>query len=152
MPCPDRYLEIVFLKKQEDDYFVLTKCDTPKSKFNKVDKRMIFYFIPAIEIKNLDNIDKYSLKIANGIFKQDMSKYYKGKVFDYLYDVYFNTKDKTSKGERIKEKYYFSLFILDDDILANNRYTWLKLSNATRVIRNRIVNKCFKYIKENLLG
>lgn len=152
LPCSDRHLEIVFLKKLGNGYFVLTKCDTPKSKLNRVPKPLLFYFLPTMKIKNINNIDKYSLKIANRIFMQDMSKHYKGKVFDDLYDVYFNTKDKTNKGERIREKYYFSLFVFDEDISANNRYTWLKLSSAPRIIRNRIVHKCFKYIKEYILG
>lgn len=152
LPCSDRYLEIVFLKKIGNDYFVLTKCDTPKSKINRVPKALLFYFLPTMKIKNLNNIDKYSLKIANRIFMQDMSKHYKGKVYDELYDVYFNTKDKTNKGERLREKYYFSSFIIDDDILANDRYTWLKLSTAQKLIRNRIVYKCLKHIQKNFLG
>ena len=110
--------------------------------------------MPYIVEKYPDRIDKHSLKIAKEIFNVDLEDQYKGHILTHIQkqkviemDVYGNEYNSYSK-----EKYIFTLFLLDNIKRRPKGYYWLKMSVAPRRIKNRAVNKCIKHIKDNILG
>jgi hypothetical protein len=152
LPFDDTLLLAVFLVKQNNEYYVLTKTDySPTNKRNNITE--YGFELPFKKIKNEEKTDSYSLQLANRMFKKDMSAYYKGQVFTHIEKSKFEEIDNLGsvKNEYYKTKNIFTLFILENIITLKN-YHWLKLSVAPRRLRKTSINKCLKHIKENILG
>ena len=101
-----------------------------------------------------DRIDKHSLRIAKEIFDMDLKDQYKGHILTHIQKSKTSMPDTYGKwyNEYLRDKYIFTLFLLDNVKKQPKGYYWLKLSVAPRRIRERAVSKCIKYIKENILG
>ena len=160
LPCKDNFLQVVFLAKHKDDYYILTKtkyCGRDK-KYSMLEHKTIdkFEFYLPEQKQRYDNkiLDKNSFQIAENIFGVELQEYYKGQIFTDLYKHYsykfgrFGGKEVTFT----KRKIYFTLFLLDDKFSIPKGYYWLKFSVAPRRIKSKSCSKCLKYIRDRLLG
>ena len=160
LPCEDTFLCVAIISKIDNEYYVLTETEytgkrTIEWVYNPNWNIDDYEFdLPYIAEKYPDRIDKHSLKIAKEIFNVDLKDQYKGHILTHIQkqkviemDIYGNGYNSYSK-----EKYIFTLFLLDNIKRRPKGYYWLKMSVAPRRIKNRAVNKCIKHIKENILG
>ena len=149
---PDACLIVVFVAKQNNDYYILTKTD-----YTKESEKQIDYYdfdMPSMKEKRPKDIDNHSKQLANKIFGQDLNKFYKGMVYSSAprgKDKYKNRSGIVVK-EYWRDKFYFSLFELDEIIPAQVGYFWIKLSVAPRRIGVNAIDRGINYIKRNILG
>lgn len=152
----DQFLFIVFIAKKDNKYYVLTK--TKYDENNKTSRSRTIekykFNLPKKTINNSTRIDKVSLGISKHIFNKDLKDKYKSMVYCHITNCKYpniNTYGKTI-NEWWKEKYYFSLFILDNMYECSKGYNWVTLNVAPRRIGEYIQNKGLKYIKDDMLG
>ena len=160
LPCKDNFLQVVFLAKQQDDYYILTKtkyCGRDK-KYSSPDHKTIDKYVFSLpqQKQRYDNklLGENSLQIAVRIFGEEMQKFYKGLIYTDLYKHY-SYKFGRFGGKYVtftKQKFYFTFFMLDDMFAIPKGFYWLKFSVATRRIKAKSCNKCLKYIQDELLG
>ena len=159
LPCEDTGLKVVFLAKQNNEYYILTETEykgrdkSYKSPSHKTIDEYEFN-LPFVRIKDVNKLDNISHFIAQKLFDTDLSIFYKGYIFKDITKSCF--KDVDIKGRFIKvfhkAKYYFTLYMLNECIELPNGYRWIKLSIAPRRLRSKSSNKCLMYIKKNILG
>ena len=156
LPCIYTYLNVVILSKQENELYVLTKTNyKPKEQTKRYIKILNCKFtLPSTRLKVENKINDKSLLVANDIFGEDISAYYKGYVYtsnhkekkkfvkDYEKDIFKNCRIKTM----------FFLFILNEQKPAPDGYMWLKLSQAGRYIKQTYINKCLNSIIKTYEG
>lgn len=156
LPCEDTYLNVMFIAKMENVFYVLTKTSYAfiKNTKKKIPISDYDFDLPMMIEKFNDRIDEHSLRIAKSIFGKDLKNSYKGQIFVNLYKGCFKDIDRYGREvtERYKQKDLFSLFVLEEELKPKRGYLWIKLSVASRRLCNKSSRKCIKYIKENLLG
>lgn len=133
------FVYVVIIAKQSDGYYLFAK---PKSKSKQYD-------IPFKKIKQQDKIDEISFNISKDLINGDLSKFYKGYVYEHITKYGVNTEDLFDDilGET-KCKNYFTLFVIDTKFDIKN-WQWLKLATATRKINQFHINKAINYISKN---
>jgi len=159
LPCVDTQLNVVFLAKQDSEYYILTETKykgrdkSYKSPTHKTIEEYKFN-LPFVKVSNINKLDKRSISITNKIFNQDLSQYYKGYIFKDISQGYHIHPNRTGKYDKTfyKTKYYFTLYLLNECLNLPDGYRWIKLSIAPRRLKSKSANKCLVYIKNNLLG
>lgn len=156
LPCEDTYLNVVFIAKAKNDFYVLTKTSYAfmKNTKKKITISDYDFDLPMMIEKFNDRIDEHSLRMAKSIFGKDLKNTYKGQIFVNLYKGCFKDIDRYGREvtERYKQKDLFSLFVLEDELKPKRGYLWIKLSVAPRRLCNKSSRKCIKHIQESLLG
>lgn len=160
LPFEDTCLNVVIINKIGNEYYILTETEYTGKRtvhwiFNPNWNIEDYEFdLPTMIEKYPDRIDKHSLRIAKEIFDMDLKDQYKGHILTHIQKRKTSMPDTYGKwyNEYLRDKYIFTLFLLDNVKKQSKGYYWLKLSVAPRRIRERAVSKCIKYIKENLLG
>ena len=160
LPCEDTFLCVAIISKIDNEYYILTETEYTGKRtvhwiFNPNWNIEDYEFdLPTMIEKYPDRIDKHSLRIAKEIFDMDLKNQYKGHILTHIQKSKTSMPDTYGKwyNEYLRDKYIFTLFLLDNVKKQPKGYYWLKLSVAPRRIRERAVSKCIKYIKENILG
>lgn len=156
LPCDQTFLNVMFVSKINGSYYLLTKTDYSGRKQERWDYAIedCEFEIPGMKERFPDRIGFHSLRIAKEIFAKDLERQYKGHILTHTQKYCYKDVDKNGNlyNERGKDKNYFTLFLLDGQQKPKEGYYWLKLSVASRRIRNRAVNKCIKLIQENIIG
>lgn len=156
LPCDETFLKVMFVSKVNSFYYLLTETEYKGRKQERWDYAIgdCEFEIPGMREKFPDRIDAHSLRIAKEIFEKDLKEQYKGHILTHTQGYCYKDIDKNGKpyNERGKDKYFFTLFLLDGEQKPKEGYYWLKLSVAPRHIRNRAVSKCIKFIQENVIG
>ena len=146
----------MFVGKKDNSYYLLTQSSYKGRKRYKWDYAIenSDFEMPGMSERFFDRIDNHSMRIAKEIFGNELKDYYKGHILTHIQK--YCLKDINENGSwynsYCKEKCYFTLFLLKDNLKPKEGYYWLKLSVAPRRIHDRAINKCIKYIKENVLG
>ena len=160
LPFEDTCLNVVIINKIDNEYYILTETEYTGKRtvhwiFNQNWNIKDYEFdLQTMIEKYPDRIDKHSLRIAKEIFDMDLKDQYKGHILTHIQKRKTSMPDTYGKwhNEYLRDKYIFTLFLLDNVKKQPKGYYWLKLSVAPRRIRERAVSKCIKYIKENILG
>ena len=149
---PDAHLIVVFVAKQKNDYYILTKTNYTEQ--SKIQIEFYDFDMPSMKEKRPENIDSHSKQLAKEIFGQDLVRFYKGMVYSSAPrgKVKYNDTFGYVVKEYWREKYYFSLFELDEMLSARVGFFWIKLSVAPRRIRVNAIDRGINYIKRNILG
>lgn len=122
LPCKDTELNIVFIAKENNEYFVLTKTNYKgkdkeyKSNDHKTINEYTFTF-PTMKEMYEDKIDEHSLIIAKELFNKDLSCFYKGHILtdlDKQRYIYKSCRTKNYYKDTIRKpkkvKLYFICF------------------------------------------
>ena len=156
LPCEDTFLHVMFVSKKDNAYYLLTQTSYTGRKKDRWDYAIqdSDFEMPGMRERFFDRIDNHSLRIAKEIFGNELNEYYKGHILTHTQKYCLKDIDKYGGlyNSYCKDKCYFTLFLLDKDIKPTEGYYWLKMSVAPRRIPDRAINKCIKYIKENILG
>jgi len=156
LPCEDTFLYVMFVGKKDNSYCLLTQTSYTGRKRDRWDYAIEDgdFEMPGIKERFFDRIDAHSLRIAKQIFGNELKEYYKGHILTHTQKYCLKDIDKYGGlyNSYCKDKCYFTLFLLNDNIKPTEGYYWLKLSVAPRRIPDRAINKCIKHIKENILG
>ena len=160
LPFEDACLNVVIINKIDKEYYILTETEYTGKRtvhwvFNPNWNIKDYEFdLPTMIEKYPDRIDKHSLRIAKEIFDMELKDQYKGHILTHIQKSKTSMPDTYGKwyNEYLRDKYIFTLFLLNNVKKQPKGYYWLKLSVAPRRIRERAVSKCIKYIKENILG
>ena len=156
LPCIYTYLNVVILSKPNNEYYILTKTNyKQKDQTNKYTKILDCNFtLPKTRLKLESNINDKSLLLANNIFNEDISNWYKG----YIYTSNHKEKKKIVKDiendeyKNYRIKTMFTLFTVEECKPAPNGYIWLKLKQASRYIKKTYISKCLNNIINNKMG
>lgn len=156
LPCDETFLKVMFINKINGFDYLLTETEYNGRKQERWDHAIedCEFEIPGMREKFPDRIDIHSFRIAKQIFEKDLKEQYKGHILTHTQGYCYKDIDKNGKpyNERGKDKYFFTLFLLNDEQKPKEGYYWLKLSVAPRHICNRAINKCIKFIQENVIG
>ena len=151
LPCKDNFLRVVFVAKQNESWYILTKTDYKTSKGKTINE--CSFTLPNQKQRYAEKLlNENSFAIAKQIFQQDLRNFYKGHIFTDLYKHYSYKYFRFGGKEATLTKYknYFTLFELPECLPTAKNYYWLKLSVAPRRIKDKSTNKCLKQLK-NLL-
>lgn len=159
LPCVDTRLNVVFLAKQDNEFYILaeTKYKGRDKSYKSPTHKTIDEYkfnLPFAKNKNVNKLDDKSHSISQKIFNQDLVQFYKGYIFKDISQGYLIHPNRTGKYDKTfyKTKYFFTLYMLDNCLNLPNGYRWTKLSIAPRRLKSKSANKCLMYIKNNLLG
>ena len=149
---PDSYLFVVIVAKKDGEYYILTKTEYNENS-TKTIKHYVFD-LPYLKQENTETIDDRANQYACYIFRRNMIRFYKGMVYSSAPRGKDKSKDKFGFiiKEYWREKFYFTLFELDEILPARAGYFWIKLSVAPRRIGVNSIDRGINYIKRNILG
>lgn len=136
LPLKDNFVYVVIIAKQESDWYILLKKDKYKN----------FYTLPFEVVKRMSRINEISNNLVGKILKPNDIKENKGIVYDCV------TDSKDEDTYYMKFRSHFAVYLLKDKIEINKKYKWLKITYATRKIKQYNVNKGVRFVQNNILG
>lgn len=150
------YLQVIYLGKKDNEWYVLTKTDYDDSKVKyKIRNIKNFTFtLPHKQIYSKNNIDEFAKEITEKAFSENLQEKYQGIVFEHISrHRYYKIDDYLHTKSKIKQiKCYFALYRFSECLPCNKGFRWIKLSISPKRIRDFKVNKGLHYIKQNILG
>lgn len=147
----DKTIMPIFVAKQGDNYYVCVETNYKKLNKTKDNTKIDDYEFDLYEanFKDKQNPEKITNKVSKDYFAQKVNGKYMGVICEYLtHGDYYDEEDK--RNRKYRNKYFFTLTILDELYPTNDFAEWISLKVAPRRIKKYYINKGIHQAKKVL--
>ena len=134
----DKSVMAIFVAKQDDNYYVCVEMGFIPNDDVKIDD--YDFFLHERLLTDKQNPEKITKKLSKEYFKQKVTGKYIGVICDYLTRGEYYDEDE-KRNRKYRNKYFFTLTILDEMYPTRTFSKWISLKVAPRRIKKYYINK-----------
>ena len=134
----DKSVMAIFVAKQDDNYYVCVEMGFIPNDDVKIDD--YDFFLHERLLTDKQNPEKITKKLSKEYFKQKVTGKYMGVICDYLTRGEYYDEDE-KRNRKYRNKYFFTLTILDEMYPTRKFSKWISLKVAPRRIKKYYINK-----------
>ena len=128
----------IFVAKKDDNYYVCVEMGFIPNDDIKIDD--YDFFLHERLLTDKQNPEKITKKLSKEYFKQKVTGKYMGVICDYLTRGEYYDEDE-KRNRKYRNKYFFTLTILDEMYPTKTFSKWISLKVAPRRIKKYYINK-----------
>ena len=134
----DKSIMPIFVAKQDDNYYVCVEMGFIPNDDIKIDD--YDFFLHERLLTDKQNPEKITKELSKEYFKQKVNGKYMGVICDYLTRGEYYDEDE-KRNRKYRNKYFFTLTILDEMYPTRTFSKWISLKVAPRRIKKYYINK-----------